>query len=82
MSNLHDYIGKNRKWEQLWADDQEAIWFERTDSKQYPYEVFRARPNMLFDDGVMIISQAFCENITQAFEIWNGCINKHLEATK
>lgn len=79
MTNLHDYIGHGKKWQQLWADEQIAIWFEATDSKQYPYEVFTARHNVLFDDGVMISSHSFCKDLAEAFDIWNGIINKHLE---
>lgn len=77
--NLHDYIGKNRKWQQLWADDRVAYWFEATDSRQYPYEVFKATESLLFGDGVMITSVSFCKDLSQAFDIWNGNINKHVK---
>ncbi len=77
--SLYDYINRKREWEQLWTDNRVSIWFEKTDSKQYPYEVFKAVENSLFDDEIMIMSVAFCVNLSQAFDIWNGEINKHLD---
>jgi hypothetical protein len=80
--NLHDYISQNRDWQQLWTDDQIAIWFETTNSKQYPYEVFTAIDHLLSDDCVMIVSQAFCKDLSEAFDIWNGHINKHIDLVR
>lgn len=76
--NLHDYIVNNKQWEQLWSDDMVAYWIESTDSGQYPYEVFKATHNVLFEDDVMIVSLAHCKDLSQAFDVWNGNINQHL----
>ena len=34
--NLHDYVATNKNWEQLWADDDVAFWFERLNDDNTP----------------------------------------------
>lgn len=82
--NLHDYIATFKQWEQLWANDDIAFWFERlnTDNtpdyaKGYQYQVHITTPykNYITDE-----KSFYCKDLKQAFEQWNTCINRYLES--
>lgn len=77
MQNLHDYIGNSRKWQQLWADDSVAIWFEGTNSG---YAVYMAVPNTSFPDSVKIIPWQDFTNLTDTMDVWNALINQHINS--
>jgi len=80
--NLHDYIAINKNWEQLWADDDVAYWFERLNddntpdyAKGYKYQVNETTP---FGDYIATHRSFYCKDLGQAFSKWNELINKHL----
>jgi hypothetical protein len=81
--NLHDYIAINKRWEQLWADDNVAYWFERlTDdntpeyAKGYKYQVHETTPYL---DIITDNRSFYCKDLKQAFEQWNKLINNHIQ---
>ena len=80
--NLHDYIATFKDWEQLWADDDIAYWFERLNddntpeyAKGYKYQVHETVPN---GDYIRDDRSYYCKNLTQAFAHWNMLIERHL----
>lgn len=80
--NLHDYIATNRQWEQLWADDSVAYWFNRINpeyspeyAKGYTYRVFESVPD---GNNVATNRSWYCKDLSQAFDKWNSLINAHI----
>jgi hypothetical protein len=73
--NLHEYIGHKRNWEQLWADEQIAIWFEADGDR---YVVYTAVDELMTKDCVRITPQAYEQDLTGAMKTWNNLINAHL----
>lgn len=84
--NLHDYIAVNKKWEQLWADNSVAYWFEKLNdsntpdyAKGYKYLVHETTP---YKNMITTNKSYYCKDLSQAFKTWNGLINQYLEAIK
>lgn len=80
--NLHDYIAINKQWEQLWADDDVAYWFEKLNSdntpeyvKGYQYLVHETTP---YQDIITDNRSFYCKDLHQAFDQWNKLINEHI----
>jgi len=80
--SLHDYIAINKRWEQLWADDDVAYWFNKMNpeytpdyAKGYKYCVFESVP---YKDYPTTNRSFYCKDLKQAFEKWNELINQHL----
>ncbi len=80
--NLHDYVATNKNWEQLWADDDVAFWFERLNddntpeyAKDYKYQVHETTP---YRDYITDNRSFYCKDLKQAFEQWNKLINNHI----
>ena len=80
--NLHDYIAINKNWEQLWADDDVAYWFERLNdnntpeyAKGYKYQVNESTPSR---DMIATYKSWYCKDLSQAFDVWNQLINNHI----
>lgn len=80
--SLYDYIAVNRNWEQLWADDDVAYWFnaikhdEHTPDyeKPYKYQVIESYP---YKDYITTNRKFYCKDLSEAFDTWNRLINEY-----
>lgn len=80
--NLHDYIAINKHWQQLWANDEVAYWFESLTDEQtpgyakgYKYLVHETTPCR---DIITDNRSFYCRNLSQAFDQWNKLVNTYL----
>jgi len=84
--NLHDYIATYKEWQQLWADDDVAYWFESLNSDNTPdyAKGYKYQVNITTADGKYpkTYRSLYCKTLSQAFDTWNKLINNHLATGK
>ena len=81
---LHDYIAKNKNWEQLWSDDKKAFWLEpykreKGDSYITPDYNYLVHEYAMVGAQIDNVRCHYCKGLTQAMDLWNKLINDYLE---